>query len=279
LCEPMSVTSIESLSDPRVECYRNLKDRELERRGKRFIAEGEHLVRRLLASDYVTESVLLAERRVEEMTAIVPEHVPVYAVRQQVMDEILGIKFHSGVMACGVRKPPCALEEVVPRENERLTLVICPEITNVENIGSMVRIAAAFGADAMILGERCHDPFWRQSIRVSMGTIFSLPLYQSRDLRGDLRRLKSEWGVELAATVLDAKAERLGEARRPGKFGLLFGSEPQGLGEEWVAACDRKITIPMHWGTDSLNVAVATGIFLYHFTRELGAEQSSNKDK
>ena len=157
---------------------------------------------------------------------------------------------------------------VVPKGKERLTLVICPEITNVENIGSMVRIAAAFGADAMILGERCHDPFWRQSIRVSMGTIFSLPLYQARDLMADLRRLKLEWGVELAATVLDAGAERLGEARRPGKFGLLIGSEPQGLGEEWVAACERKITIPMHWGTDSLNVAVATGIFLYHFTRE-----------
>ncbi len=264
----MGIISIESLSDPRVECYRNLKDRELERRGKRFIAEGEHLVRRLLASDYVTESVLLAERRVEEMAAIVPQHVPVYAVRQAVMDEILGIKFHSGVMACGVRKPPCALEEVVPRGKERLTLVICPDITNVENIGSMVRIAAAFGTDAMILGERCHDPFWRQSIRVSMGTIFSLPLYQASDLLADLRRLKSEWGVELAATVLDAGAERLADAARPAKFGLLFGSEPQGLGEEWAAACDRQITIPMHWGTDSLNVAVAMGIFLFHFTRK-----------
>src|SRR6266853_1101195 len=112
----MRAIPIETLSDPRVECYRNLKDRELERRGQRFIAEGEHLVRRLLASDYVTESVLLAEQRAREMEAIVPPHVPVYSVRQAVMDEILGIKFHSGVMACGVRKPPRALEEIVPRD-------------------------------------------------------------------------------------------------------------------------------------------------------------------
>src|SRR5947208_16332453 len=119
------------------------------------------------------------------------------------MDEILGIKFHSGVMACGLRKPSPTLDEVIPRDKERLTLVICPEISNAENIGAMVRISAAFGADAMILGEKCHDPFWRQSIRVSMGTIFSLPLVQSKDLHSDLRRLRQEWGVQLAATVLD----------------------------------------------------------------------------
>jgi tRNA G18 (ribose-2'-O)-methylase SpoU len=257
---------IDSLDDPRIGPYRNLKDRELERRGQRFIAEGEHLVRRLLASDYTTESLLLADRRVAEIGPLAPADLPVYSVAQALMDQIVGLKFHSGVLGCGVRKPPRRLEEVIPRDREALTLVICPEITNAENIGAMVRIAAGFGADAMVLGERCHDPFWRQSIRVSMGAIFHLPLVQSQDLMADLSRLKNEWGVELAATVLDRDAEPLGEARRPGRFGLLFGSEPQGLGPEWVAACDRRITIPMHWGTDSLNVAAATAVFLYHFT-------------
>ncbi len=262
------IIRIDSLDDPRVACYRNLKDRELERRGNRFIAEGEHLVRRLLASDFPTESVLLADRRAEEMAPIVPEALPTYILPQALMDEILGLKFHSGVMACGVRKPPASLDDVVPKDRQKLTLVICPEISNAENIGSMVRISAAFGADAMILGEKCHDPFWRQSIRVSMGTIFSLPSVQSQDLKLDLRRLREEWGVELAATVLDQNAEALDGANRAARFGLLFGSEAQGLGAEWVAACDRRVTIPMQWGTDSLNVAVATGVFLYHFTRD-----------
>lgn len=258
---------IDSLDDPRVALYRNLKDRELERRGQRFIAEGEHLVRRLLASDFVTESLLVADRRAEEVAVFTPDAIPIYVVPQARMDEILGLKFHSGIMACGVRKPPRRLDDALPRDRDRLTLVICPEISNVENIGSMIRISAAFGADAMILGEQCHDPFWRQSIRVSMGTIFSLPIIQSLDLKTDLRRLRDEWGVELAATVLDPAAEVLDGAKRPARFGLLFGSEAQGLGPEWIDLCQRKVTIPMHWGTDSLNVAVATGVFLYHFTR------------
>jgi len=182
------------------------------------------------------------------------------------MNEILGLKFHSGVLACARRKPAQVLDDVVPKDRDRLTLVICPDISNVENIGSLIRLAAGFGADAMILGERSHDPFWRQSVRVSMGTIFRLPLLQTDHLARDLRRLREEWGVEMVATVLDPSAEPLERAKRGQKLGILFGGEAQGLERQWTDACDRKVTIPMHHGTDSLNVAVAAGVFLYHFT-------------
>ena len=100
-----------------------------------------------------------------------------------------------------------------------------------------------------------------------MGTIFSLPIYRSPNLLHDLRRLKNEWGFELAATVLDETAEPLAAAKRAERLGLLLGNEPQGLDEQTASVCDRRITIPMKLGTDSLNVAVAAGIFLYHFTR------------
>jgi tRNA G18 (ribose-2'-O)-methylase SpoU len=261
------IISIDSLDDPRVAHYRNLKDRELERRGQRFIAEGEHIVRRLLASDFPVESVLLADRRAALIAPLVPDHVPVYVVTSERMNEILGLKFHSGIMACGIRKPPRSLDDCIPRGRQRLMLTILPDISNVENIGALVRLSAGFGADAMMLGEHCHDPWWRQSIRVSMGTIFTLPIVQSDNLMRDLARLKSEGNVELIAAVLDPDAEPLERAKRPEKIGLLFGGEAQGLSPEIVAECDRKVTIPMHHNTDSLNVAVAAGIVLYHFTR------------
>ncbi len=268
----MSPQLIQDLQDSRVANYRNLKDRELERRGQFFIAEGEHLVRRLLASDFPVESVMLTERRAAEMAAVAPQHIPVYVVSAEMMNDIVGLKFHSGILACGRRKPRQTIDQVVPKDRERLTLVICPDIANAENIGSLIRLSAGFGADAMILGERCHDPFWRQSVRVSMGTIFTLPLVQSHDLSRDLRRLRDEWGVELIASVLDESAEPLEQARRGEKLGILFGNEAQGLERQWVDACERRVTIPMHYGTDSLNVAVAAGIFLYHFSRGVSRE-------
>jgi tRNA G18 (ribose-2'-O)-methylase SpoU len=258
---------IERLDDPRVWHYRNLKDRALDRSGRWFIAEGEHVVRRLLASDFEVESVFLSQKRIEAMRSATPAGVPVFVAPQTLMEQVMGFKFHSGVVACGRRKPRKLIDEVIPKDRTRLTLVICPDISNVENIGTIVRLCAGFGVDALILGEHSHDPFWRQSVRVSMGTIFSLPIVQTDNLLRDLKRLQTEWNVELAGTVLDADAEPLASALRPARFGLLFGNEAQGLDAQHIAACDRRITIPMQLGTDSLNVGIAAGIILYHFTQ------------
>jgi tRNA G18 (ribose-2'-O)-methylase SpoU len=226
-------------------------------------------VRRLLASDFPVESVLVARRRAEEIASLAAARgaPPVYVAPDAMMHEIIGYKFHSGVIACGLRKPLPTLEQVVPRDRKPLTLVVCPEISSNENLGSLVRISAAFGAAAMLLGERSADPFFRQSIRVSMGTIFSLPVLQSQDLMRDLARLKMEWDVELIASVLEESAEPLSSAARRERVAILFGNEAQGLSREYLDLCDRRVTIPMQLGTDSLNVAVAAGVFLYHFTR------------
>lgn len=268
--------AIDNLDDPRVAPYRNLKDHELAKQGGLFIAEGEHLVRRLLASDYVTHSLLIEERHRNPFSSIVAPEIPVYVVPDDLMTGILGFKFHSGVIGVGHRKPAPSLSDLLgPPDggqgaNHRgLTLVVCPEIINHDNLGALIRIAAAFGVHGLLLGERSCDPFWRRSVRVSMGTIFKLPVWKSDDLKRDLLLLRQNWGVHLAATVLDATAQPLASATRPGgpdRLALLVGSESQGLPEEYINLCDRKLTIPMHLGTDSLNVAIATAVFLYHFT-------------
>jgi tRNA G18 (ribose-2'-O)-methylase SpoU len=263
----MPAIRIESLEDPRLAPYRNLKERELAREGDRFIAEGENLVKRLLASRLTTESVLIADRHVGELSQVVPEAIPLYVAPAQVVNGILGYKFHSGVMAVGIRGPSPTIDDVMKAAADPVTLVVCPEIEKTDNLGALIRIAAGFGATAMILGERSCDPFFRQSVRVSMGTAFYLPIVRSDDLARDLRRLRDEYAVELVATVLDEDSESLETVRRPARLGILLGNEAQGLTAEQVALCQRRVTIPMKLGTDSLNVAVAAGIFLYHFTR------------
>src|SRR5437763_14662641 len=82
---PMPLLPVTSLSDPRIALYRNLKDRDLDRSGRWFIAEGEYVVRRLLASDFPVESVFLADRRAAEMAPLAPPGVPVYVAPQAVM--------------------------------------------------------------------------------------------------------------------------------------------------------------------------------------------------
>lgn len=260
--------AIQSLDDPRVAAYRNLKDKELDRAGRLFIAESDYIVRRLLESDYPVESVLVSQRREAEIAPLLPQNVPLYVVSEDVMRGVMGMSIHTGVIACGRRKPWPRLEEVIPKNAKRLTLMICPDTNNVMNIGALIRISAALGANALLMGERCHDPFWRQSIRVSMGSVFRLPLYRATDMESDLYRLKREWNVEMVGSVLDADAEPLESAMRQTRLGILVGNEADGLSPQYAKACDRRITIPMKLGTDSLNVAIAAGIFLYHFGRE-----------
>jgi tRNA G18 (ribose-2'-O)-methylase SpoU len=263
------IIPVETLDDPRIAPYRNVKDRDLAADGNRFLAESEQVVRRLLMSSLTVESVLLAQRRQEEISPILPAQVPVYVVSDGLMKQILGFKFHSGVMACGVRPPPLGVAPLLGRLGTPATLMILPEIANTENLGALMRIAAGFGIDGLILGPRSCDPFYRQAVRVSMGAVFSLCIVQSTDLREDLARLRAA-GVELIATVLDPSAEPLPAARRADRMGLLFGNEAQGLAPEVIEQCHRRVTIPMNLGTDSLNVAIAAAVCCYHFQHNVG---------
>ncbi|MBS0202038.1 MAG: RNA methyltransferase [Planctomycetes bacterium] len=259
--------AVDSLDDPRVQMYRHLKSSNLLRDGRLFIAEGTKLVERLLASDYQTESVLIAERREEEWGSKIPADIPLYVIPQQVGEQLTGFNFHVGVLACGVRKPTRTIDEVLASNAVRQTVVICPNCDNPENLGAIIRIGSAFGIDALLLGRGCCDPFSRRVLRVSMGTAFRLPIVESPDLELDLIRLRDEWQLELIATVLDETAGSLAEAATSPRVGILFGNEADGLDVRWQSLCNRRLTIPMRLGTDSLNVSVAAGIFLHHFTK------------
>jgi tRNA G18 (ribose-2'-O)-methylase SpoU len=271
------IIPIDSPDDPRIADYRLLKERELAEGGGKFIAEGELVSRRLLESDYPVESVLLAEQHVERIAPLVGPGAAIYAAPAGAVEAIIGYKFHSGVLACGRRKPPAALDDLAAAWPEDVTLVILPEVTKLDNLGSLLRVSGAFGAGAVILGPRCCDPFYRKALRVSMGAAFSLSLYRSADLAGDLVRLRQRWSVELVATVLDEDAQPLDEVRRVRRVGLLLGNEGFGLRPGEVELCDRKVRIPMKLGTDSLNVAAAAAVFLYHFTRPVDGRTGSSQ--
>ena len=266
----MPVIDVDNLADDRLAPYRNLKDRELAREGGRFLAEGRHVVERLLAAPFEVESVFCARKRLEHVRPLVPDAVPMYVAPDGVLDEVVGFEFHSGVLAVGRRPAALGVDawaaRVTAGDPANCTVLVCPHTRSAENLGALLRIGAAFGVAGVVLGPQCTDPFWRRTIRVSMGAVFKLPLLQSDDLRRDLDTLAQAHGFERVAAVTDADAQPLAAASRGPRLALLLGSEDQGLGE-WVHCSDRRVTIPMSLGTDSLNVAVAAAVFLYHFTQ------------
>ncbi len=269
---------IASLDDPRIAAYRNLRDRTL--RGESlFVAEGRLLARRLLESAYEAESLLVEEPFAEEFERLAGGRVPVYVARKELLLKIVGYPFHRGARRVGRRPPARRLEDLLDaltsrQGSDRLRLVVLPEVTKPENLGLTFRAAAAFGIDAILLGPRSCDPLSRRALRVSMGGVLAVPFVRFKDLKHDLAALKATWGVELSAAVLDKDAPSLAEARWPARAGVVFGNEFHGLEGDVRKLCDRRWTIPMQPSTDSLNLGVAVGIFLYEMAGPHRARQS-----
>jgi tRNA G18 (ribose-2'-O)-methylase SpoU len=260
----MNIIPIHRVDDPRIALFRNVRDSEMLDQWGLFVAEGEHLVRRVLDSRFKVQSVLIEEAYQEKLLPLLPADTPVYMVDKKLIREIARFDFNRGALALVVRQPLPSPTQLPIFQKKQLALVICPEINDAENLGVILRTAAAFNVDAVILGERCRDPFYRRTIRVSMGAVFTLPLAQSDHLLDDLHLLRDRYEISMIATVLHDATGSLPAYSPPDRFALLFGTESQGLGAEWLACCDERLTLPMPNHTDSLNVSVAAGIFLYH---------------
>ncbi|NWG13848.1 MAG: RNA methyltransferase [Acidobacteria bacterium] len=253
--------TVQDLHDERLDPYRNLKTARLNRRAGLFVAEGEKVVQRLLASDYEVISVLVSDRREADIYPALRPGTDLMVIQDRLATQLVGFKFHGGVMACGRRKPQPDIASLMCSR----FLVGCSRVDDPENLGSIIRLCAVFGVEGLFVGRGCADPFSRRVLRVSMGNGFRLPVRESRDLRDDLTRLKQDFGFQLLASVTDPDADPLGTVRRPPRTVILFGNEAHGLEPDLIALCDRRVTVPMKSGTDSLNVAVAAGILLYHF--------------
>jgi tRNA G18 (ribose-2'-O)-methylase SpoU len=248
--------TIDVADDPRIDDYRDIKERPLVADSGLFVAESERVVRRLIGSGLGVSSVLLTAPRLATLADALDGPFPVYLASQQVMDRIAGFHVHRGCLAIGVRPPEPKLPSS-PR-----AVVVLEDLTDVDNLGAIARHAAAFGVDALVLSPHCADPFYRKAIRVSLGAVFELPIVRLGRWPEDLALLH-EIGLTLVAAVLAPDAHSLRDFTRPDRFALMLGAEGPGLSQAARAAADHRVTIPMSAGADSLNVATAAAVFLY----------------
>ena len=254
-------------SDPRLNPFRNLRSQVDDASG--FVVEGAWLVERLAKSRFPVDSVLTGVSQSEHTRKIVGPNVPIYQLPTKSIRDVVGFHFHRGVLARARRMPEIDLRSAMADQiiTEPLRLLICPEIQNDENLGSLLRTSAAFGLSGALLGSGCPDPLGRRVIRVSMGAAFDLPVFKSRELSADIQWLINKMKLSLVATVIDDQTEKLNpQTKINGNWGLMVGREDTGLPPAWSDHCTRRLTICMPGGSDSLNVAVATAIVLYQLT-------------
>lgn len=272
-----NIIPIESLDDPRVDVYRDVRDADLRGRDHLFMAESELVVRRLLRTPERLHSLFLSPNKFERLREAIETSwraggsFPVYLAETALISEVAGFLIHRGALAAGFRKPverltlDCELGHLKTSSN--MTLLLAEGITNVDNMGGLFRNAAAFGVDGVVLDPTCCDPLYRKAIRVSVGHTLSVPYVVSVDWALDLRRLKQEWGLTLIGAECTPGSKRLWEMPRDRRMAIVFGSEAHGLQQMTRDACDAVVEIPMAPGVPSLNVATAAAVFLYERAR------------
>ncbi|MCA9289670.1 MAG: RNA methyltransferase [Phycisphaerales bacterium] len=275
----MNAIAVESLDDVRLAPYRDVRDADLRGRDGLFLVESEPVLRRVLASSWTVDSILVSPTRLARLRAdggLEAHAGPVYVLDDAAMSTISGYRVHGGVLASGRR--PAASADAVDRvlgglDPERdWCVVLCEGVTHVDNIGSVFRNAAAFGADAVILDATCADPLFRKAIRISMGHVFAVPWATSADWGADLERLRTRWGMTVCAAESVAGARSITEIPRSGRRGFVFGSEGRGVSSSTLASCDGVYAIPMAPGVPSLNVAVASAVLLHEVRRADGGD-------
>jgi tRNA G18 (ribose-2'-O)-methylase SpoU len=217
-------------------------------------------------------SLLLPENLLAEYEPLLrarPEpEITVFAVtKKSVLEELVGFEMFQGVLAVGKIPETITLEKIIAERPRPKLFAAMDDLTNAENIGLLVRNCAAFGVQTLIVGETSSSPFLRRAVRNSMGTIFQLPVVETKNLLAALQQLRAA-GVRCVAAHPHTEKKTLAQADFTGDCCIVFGSEGNGISQAVLAACDEVVAIPMASGVDSLNVAAAAAVFFYEAQRQ-----------
>ena len=264
----LHIETIQSLDAPELALYRTLRRPFEHERDGVLVATNVKVLQRLLASRFPVVSVLLTPawlERLEPSLRARPEDLRVYLGEQALLETLTGYQLHQGALAVAKIPPQPSFEELFANAPRPLLLAAVEGIANAENLGGIVRSCAAFGVSFLIVGETCGSPFQRRAVSGSMGTIFEQPVVRVDNLAEALTALRA-CGIRCLAAHPRPGAKKLAAMDLRGDCCLVFGAEGPGLTPATLAACDDVVEIPMPSHMNSLNVAVATGVFLYEAT-------------
>jgi TrmH family RNA methyltransferase len=237
-----------------------LHRQKIRRREARFLAEGPNLVeaalrRGLVSEVFATES---ASNRFGAMLAGAPVHLVTERAAKALSETVTPVGL---VAVCSV--PEVALADVVAGD-PRL-VVVAVEISEPGNAGTLIRIADAMGADAVVLAGHSVDPYNGKCMRASAGSIFSIPVVTDPDAARAVSVLDGA-GLQVLATTVDGEVS-LDDTDLSQPTAWLFGPEAHGLSADLAAAATHRVRIPMPGNAESLNVASAAAICLYQSAR------------
>ena len=224
-----------------------------------FVAETPKLVLDLAAFGAEVKEVYYTQRALKNTPQLEGLPGAHFFIRESVAEKISGQKSASGVYM--LAKLPVSDPLYSGRRYVALEHVQDPA-----NVGAVLRAAAAFGIDGVVLTRDSADPFSPKALRASMGAAVKLPVFWADDIAATARAFAGQ-GFAVAAAMLEGAVD-IDKYAAPEKLLILIGSEGQGLSQQAQQAAAVRLKIPMSGNTESLNAAVAAAIFIWQFRGE-----------
>ena len=265
--------TITGFSNPTVKHLRSLRDKKHRKRERKFLAEGLRLLTDARETGHLPEMLVMAAGRephplLEALEADVERAGgEIVETSADILSKITGKDNPQAV--AGVFAEFDASLEALDRNAAPIWLV-AQALRDPGNLGTMLRTGDAVGAGGLILIDDSADPFSVEAVRASMGAIFTQKVALARwdeFLRWLRSGSKETRGQLVAASLRDALPYR--EAPYEAPCFILVGNESRGLPEEYEAACDLRVTMPMRGRADSLNAAVAGAVLAYEVLAKL----------
>jgi len=227
-------------------------------RAGRFLAEGPNLVEAAIARGLAVE-VFATERAAQRYEALIDGarlHLVTDRAAKALSDTVTPVGL---VAVCELPAPTLPSDPTL--------VAVAVGVSEPGNAGTLIRIADAMAADAVVLAGHAVDPYNGKCLRASAGSIFHLPVLVEPDALAAVGTLRDA-GLRVLATALEGAVD-LADADLDAPTAWLFGPEAQGLPADVVAAAHQRVRIEMPGGAESLNVAAAAAICLYQSARSL----------
>lgn len=273
----LTAPMLTSSSNPRIKHIRALSQRKTRRETGLFFVEGIRLVTEAVALQtdidtlVVAPDLLRSEIGQETVRTAAQNGISIIEVSETIFQ---GLSRKDGPQGLGavIHQQWATLEKIQP--GDELAWVILEEVQNPGNLGAILRTCDAVGAAGVILLGDTTDPYDPAAIRGSMGAIFS-----QRIVRTTLTELEDWKKQHHLAMIGTSDAAEIDYQAMPYKSPVLLcmGSEQHGLSEDHAAACDGTVRIPMVGRSDSLNLAVATGVVLYEMINQNRKEKRDER--
>jgi len=246
---------------------RDLHRRRGRERRRLAIAEGVRLVEEVLAAQVPCRAIVTSpalestERGRALKRALLTAPVGVTEVTDATLADLAATDHPQGVLAV-VTPPAWTLERLAV--GARAVLVVLDGLQDPGNVGTITRTALAFGATAVIALPGTAEWTNPKTLRASMGAGFRLPIVTVDE--DSARAWLAEHEVTIAATATDGVS--FDRVTLPDRVAFILGNEGAGLRSALAQEARLRLAIPLDPGVESLNVAVAAGIFLYGATRD-----------